>query len=77
MSVLTNDTRFEAAQNEKGKVNTMCEVLDRAESRGEARANALTQILLESNRIDDLKRALADDAYRKKLMKELLPDDKN
>ena len=55
----------------------MCEVLDRAESRGEERANALTQILLETNRIEDLKKALADATYRKKLMKELLPDDIN
>ncbi len=77
MSVLTNDTRFEVVQNGKEKVKTMCEVLDRAESRGEERANALTQILLETNRIEDLKKALADATYRKKLMKELLPDDIN
>lgn len=38
LSVLTGDSRFEEACNDKeGEVHTMCEVLDRIEKRGELR----------------------------------------
>lgn len=35
--------------------------------------NRRNEILLEANRLDDLKRATKDKKYQKKLMKELLP----
>ena len=38
MSVLTKDNRFEEIQREaKGDVENMCEVLDKAEARGEVK----------------------------------------
>ena len=41
MSVLTKDNRFEEIQREaKGDVENMCEVLDKAEARGEVKAYA-------------------------------------
>lgn len=45
------------------------------EQRGERRINTLNDILLNSNRIDDLKRAAVDKAFQTQLMKELLPED--
>jgi hypothetical protein len=42
---------------------------------GEDRLVDLQQILLDSNRMDDLKRSIKDKAYRRQLMAELL--DKN
>ena len=55
------------------------------EQRGEKRGrekmaneiNQLTSILLEQNRIDDLKRAVADAAYQKQLMAEYGIGDEN
>ncbi len=49
----------------------------RAEGRemGEERINVLNTILINSNRIDDLKRAAADKTFQIQLMNELLPDD--
>ncbi len=42
---------------------------------GEERINVLNTILINSNRIDDLKRAAADKTFQIQLMNELLPDD--
>ena len=47
----------------------------RGETRGEARINALNTILINSNRIDDLKRAATDKIFQTQLMDELLPKD--
>lgn len=50
MSVLTNDTRFIEAQNNKeGGVSSMCEVLDKIEQKG-----------MEKERISSIKRMLKD-----------------
>lgn len=38
MAVLLDDSRFLEAQNEKGGVNNMCEVLDRIEEKGVEKA---------------------------------------
>ena len=46
-----------------------------AEARGEARINTLNTILINSNRIDDLKRAATDKIFQTQLMDELLPKD--
>ncbi|MDO4328788.1 MAG: hypothetical protein Q4C66_05580 [Lachnospiraceae bacterium] len=40
------------------------------EKRGKDCINALNQILLQQNRISDLKKASADEAFQKKLLKE-------
>lgn len=43
--------------------------------KGEERISRLNQTLINENRYDDLKRAAEDRAFRKKLMKELLPEE--
>ena len=78
MTVLTGDDRFEQAQprlpNEMNGGMTMCEVLDRAEAKGETKAiNLLTALfakLRSTGRSDDLDKALADREYLLKLMQE-------
>jgi len=45
----------------------------RGEARGEARINTLNTILINSDRIDDLKRAATDKIFQTQLMDELLP----
>lgn len=42
MAVMTADTRFEEAYQEKGSGTNMCEFLDRLEARGEVRGTILT-----------------------------------
>ena len=42
---------------------------------GESRLNKLYAILIESDRLDDLKRATRDRAYQEQLMAELLPEE--
>ena len=42
---------------------------------GESRLNKLYAILIESNRLDDLKRATGDKEYQEQLMLELLPEE--
>ena len=42
---------------------------------GESRLNKLYAILIESDRLDDLKRATQDKAYQERLMAELLPEE--
>ena len=57
----------------------MFEAEQRGEQRGieigEQRINTLYTILINSNRMDDLKRAAADKAFQTQLMDELLPKD--
>ena len=61
---------------------TMCEVLDRVESRGiqkgivqgENIILSLMNYLLSNNRAEDAKKATEDEVYRKKLLAEIFPD---
>lgn len=83
LSVMTNDHRFEEAFNEgkkeEGGHYNMCEVLDRVENRGMAKGmekgedmvTLLVKKLLDSGRLDDVKRITEDKEYRRKLLKEL------
>lgn len=89
MSVMTNDRRFlDAYRYPEGKGSepeTMCEVLDIIEEKGEAigmkKGEAkgqrliitLNNILINADRIDDLKRASKDEAYLNQLLDELIP----
>ena len=82
LSVMTNDHRFEEAFNEgkqeEGGHYNMCEVLDRVENRGMAKGmekgedmvTLLVKKLLDSGRLDDVKRITEDKEYRRKLLKE-------
>lgn len=47
----------------------------RGQKRGEERINNLNTILINSNRLDDLKRAATDKIFQTQLMNELLPKD--
>ena len=66
MSVMTKDYRFEEVYHPdmERKDTNMCEVLDRIENRGvkhgEDTAFSLVRLLIESNRLDDLKKASED-----------------
>ena len=46
-------------------------LLDEGMERGMEQGMELTQYLLDRNRTEDLKRAVKDEAYRKKLLEEL------
>ena len=79
LSVMTNDHRFEDVLNEsipeEGGPHTMCDVLDRVENKGihkgEDMVTLLVKKLLESGRLDDVKRITEDKEYRRKLLQEL------
>ncbi len=82
-TVMTDDIRFkEVWDSSKEEVNTMCSVLDEIESRGEARGKiqgeeriiTMNNILLDTGRLEDLKRASQDRDYREKLLAELFPE---
>ena len=52
----------------------MCEIMKRLVAENTERINALTTILINDNRIEDLKRASNDKEYQAELMEELLPE---
>ena len=79
LSVMTGDTRFEEVLNQEdgksvGGVKSMCDVLDRAEARGEAKGEAklakLLSLLFSLGRIEDVRKAVTDEAYRIRLFQE-------
>lgn len=80
MSVMTKDNRYEGAYSPdmERRQTTMCEVLDRVENRGLQKGQdiilSLNHYLFANNRIDDLKKATEDEAYREKLLAEIFPD---
>ena len=49
--------------------------LEQGLAQGEIRLNKLNSILIDRDRLDDLKRATQDKAYREQLMMELLPEE--
>lgn len=53
----------------------MCEIVERLVNENIEHMNALTSILIELDRIDDLKRATKDKDFQMQLMIELLPED--
>lgn len=83
LSIMTNDHRFEEVLNEstkeEGGPHTMCDVLDRVETKGmekgmekgEDMVTLLVKKLLDSGRLDDVKRITEDKEYRRKLLREL------
>ena len=84
MAVMTQDNRFAKVYNPdmERRETTMCEVLDRIESRGiqkgivqgENIILSLMNYLLSNNRAEDAKKATEDEVYRKKLLAEIFPD---
>ena len=77
MAVMTQDNRFENVYSPdmERRAMTMCEVLDRVESRGIQKGEdtilALMNYLLSNNRTEDAKKATEDKAYRNKLLTEV------
>lgn len=67
-------------KNCTGGPRNMCDVLDKVENKGKAEGKTegknqmalLVKKLLDQSRIEDVKRASEDEAYRDKLMKELV-----
>ena len=49
--------------------------LEREREQGEIRVNQLNSILIDTGRLDDLKRATTDKTYQVQLMSELLPEE--
>lgn len=88
MSVMTKDSRYENAYGPEmeRRETTMCEVLDCIENKGIQKGIqkgmqkgqdlilSLNHYLLADNRIEDLKKATEDQAYREKLLAEIFPD---
>lgn len=50
--------------------------LEKGLEKGEERINQLCKILLDANRLDDLRRATTDKTFQKQLIAELLPDER-
>lgn len=75
---ITSDSKRRYKETEEGQ-QVMCEIMKKivAEEKKETitRINALTTILLNANRFDDLKRAAEDQVFQAQLMLELLPED--
>lgn len=83
LKALTGDKRYTnildvMSEEEKGGNITMCELLDKYESRGiqkgirqaESRYAALTEMLIRTNRIDDLRKAAHSRKFRNQLYEE-------
>lgn len=86
MEVFVDDTaynsKFPVTSGSKRRYKTteegqqvMCEIVERLVNENIERMNALTSILIELDRIDDLKRATKDKEFQMQLMIELLPED--
>ena len=78
MSVMTGDRRYEDAYSDgtEGGPKTMCDVLDRIESKGKVEGmNLLSDLinkLIGLGRNEDIQRVTTDAAYRDKLLAELI-----
>ena len=72
LSAMTGDERYEEilAEKEKGEYNTMDTVAEHLVNMGEARLGKLINLLLQNNRIEDVKKASVDKEARKKFYKE-------
>lgn len=76
ISKLKKDKQVEAKymqaweEKELERQEAYAEGEERGRQEGEARINKLYQGLIEKNRLEDMRRASADDAYREKLLKE-------
>lgn len=74
---MTQDNRFENVYSPdmERRTMTMCEVLDRVESRGIQKGEdtilSLMKYLLSNNRTEDAKKATEDKDYRNKLLSEI------
>jgi hypothetical protein len=74
---MTQDNRFENVYSPdmERRTMTMCEVLDRVESRGIQKGEdtilSLMKYLLSNNRTEDAKKATEDKEYRNKLLTEV------
>lgn len=64
-------TRIGQMLLDEGMERGMERGMKRGMERGMEQGMELTQYLLERNRTEDLKRAVKDEAYRKKLLEEL------
>lgn len=79
---VTSDSKRRYKETEAGQ-QVMCEIMERIakeerdEGRieGETRINNLYSILIDLNRLDDLKRATKDKDFQMQLMVELLPEE--
>ncbi len=52
----------------------MCEIMEKLVEENTDRINTLNSILIDLNRLDDLKRATKDKDFQMRLMIELLPE---
>ena len=79
MKVLTGDSRYETmmfSEEEKKEGIDVCRVLDYREARGEARGiergmermNALMKVLLQENRLEELRRVVEDEKVREEYL---------
>lgn len=71
---VTSGSKRRYKTTEEGQ-QVMCEIVERLVNENIERMNALTSILIELDRIDDLKRATKDKDFQMQLMIELLPED--
>lgn len=71
---VTSGSKRRYKETEEGQ-QVMCEIVERLVNENIERMNALTSILIELDRIDDLKRATKDKDFQMQLMIELLPED--
>ena len=71
---VTSGSKRRYKETEEGQQH-MCEIMERLENESTERINTLNSILIDLNRLDDLKRATKDKDFQMQLMIELLPEE--
>ncbi len=71
---VTSSNKRRYKETEEGQ-QRMCEIVERLVNESTERINTLTSILIDQNRLDDLKRATKDKDFQMQLMIELLPEE--
>lgn len=71
---VTSGSKRRYKETEEGQ-QRMCEIMERLVDESTERINTLNSILIDLNRLDDLKRATKDKDFQMQLMIELLPEE--
>ncbi len=71
---ITSGSKRRYKEPEEGQ-KVMCEIMEKIVAESTERINTLNSILIDLNRLEDLKRATKDKDFQMQLMIELLPEE--
>lgn len=71
---ITSSSKHRYKETEEGQ-KVMCEIMEKIIAESTERINTLNSILIDLNRLEDLKRATKDKDFQMQLMIELLPEE--